>query len=117
MQQILTKPKISVIRPLSSLDAITAMEFLQELTTVILQDSCSILLVNLEQVNFLDSIGLMALLSGLKLAKKLGRRLSLCSVSPQVKIIFELTQLDKVFEIFESQSTYTNQYEVHNDNL
>lgn len=107
MQQTLTEPKILVIRPPSSLDAITAMEFIQELTTVISQDNCSTLLINLERVEFLDSTGLMALLSGLKLAEKMQRRLNLCSVSPAVKMIFELTQLDKVFEIFESQSTLT----------
>jgi anti-sigma B factor antagonist len=55
--------------------------------------------VDLEQVESLDSAGLMALVSGVKLAQRLGLSLSLSSVSPTLKIIFELTQLDKVFEI------------------
>lgn len=103
MQQILAKPKIVVIQPPSSLNATTAIEFTQKVATAILQDNSSILLVDFEQVKFLDSTGLMALLSGLKLAEKLERRLSLCSISPAIKIIFELTQLDEVFEIFDSQ--------------
>jgi len=52
----------------------------------------------------------MALVSALKLAQKLGRRFSLCSVSPSLKIIFELTQVDKVFEIFEGKAAFEAAY-------
>jgi anti-sigma B factor antagonist len=103
MQQRLTKPKIVVIRPPSCLDATTAKKFTQELAIAITQDNCSTLVVDLGQVKFLDSTGLMALVSGLKLAEKLERRLRLCSISPAIKIIFELTQLDEIFEVFDSQ--------------
>ena len=102
MQQTLTKPKILVIRPPSSLDATTAIEFTQELAIAITQNNCSTLVVDLGQVKFLDSNGLMALVSGLKLAEKLKCRLRLCSITPAIKIIFELTQLDGIFELFDS---------------
>jgi anti-anti-sigma regulatory factor len=44
----------------------------------------------------------MALVSALTLAQQLGKRFSLCSVAPSIRIIFELTQLDRVFEIFDN---------------
>jgi anti-anti-sigma factor len=64
------------------------------------------MLVDLEQVESLDSAGLMALVYSLKLAQALDIRFSICSVSPSIRIILELTQLDRVFEIFESVAAF-----------
>lgn len=54
------------------------------------------------QVNFMDSYGLIALIKALKVARKSGCRLVLCNLQASVRLIFELTQLDSVFEIFET---------------
>jgi anti-sigma B factor antagonist len=103
---VLNYPKITVIRPQGALNASNALEFERDLTTGLAQDENTILLVNLEAVESLDSAGLMALVSALKLSGSLGRRFSLCAVPPSIKIIFELTQLDSVFEIFESEADF-----------
>ncbi|MBD2430381.1 anti-sigma factor antagonist [Fischerella thermalis CCMEE 5268] len=100
MQAVLKNPTITVIRPQGSLNAANALEFQQDLTKALAQNTSSRLLVDLEQVEALDSAGLMALVSALKFAQDLGRQFSLCSVSPSIRIVFELTQLDKVFDIF-----------------
>ena len=99
MQAVLESPKIAVIRPQSCLNAANALEFERDLTAALTQNDISILVVDLAAVESLDSAGLMALVSVLKLAQSLGRRFSLCGVSQAIKIIFELTQLDEVFEI------------------
>ncbi len=110
MQAVLDYPKITVISPQGCLNAKNALEFETKLTKALAQEGISILLVNLERVESLDSAGLMALVSALKLAQKLGRRLSLCSVSQSLKIIFELTQVDRVFEIFEGKAAFEAAY-------
>ncbi|GAX42930.1 anti-sigma-factor antagonist [Tolypothrix sp. NIES-4075] len=101
MQAVLESPKIAVIRPQSCLNAANALELERDLTAALTQNDISILVVDLAAVESLDSAGLMALVSALKQAQSLGRRFSLCGVSPAIKIIFELTQLDEVFEIIE----------------
>lgn len=106
MQALLDYPKISAISPQGCLNATNALEFETNLTKALAQDGISFLLVDLEYVESLDSAGLMALVSALKLAHKLERRFSLCSVSPSLKIIFEMTQLDRVFEIFEGRAAF-----------
>lgn len=58
--------------------------------------------LDLAQVDFMDSSGLVALVTGLKAARKSGCRLVLCNVQAPVRLILELTQLDSVFKIFES---------------
>ncbi|MEG3930000.1 MULTISPECIES: STAS domain-containing protein [unclassified Microcoleus] len=106
MQTLLAHKPITVIRPLDYLNAATAGEFDVQLTTAIAAPGVVAVLVDLAEVKFIDSAGLMALVSGLKQAKKMGRRFSLCSVSPGIKMILELSQLDRVFEIFENVDSF-----------
>lgn len=58
--------------------------------------------IDLAQVDFMDSSGLVALVSGLKAARGSGCRLVLCNLQAPVRLVFELTDLDSVFEIFET---------------
>lgn len=100
MLPVLTYPTITVIRPQGCLNATNAWELERDLTTALAQDGNTILLVDLASVESIDSAGLMVLVSALKLAGRLGRSFRVGSVSPAIRIIFELTQLDRVFEIF-----------------
>jgi len=106
MQSTLIRPNIIKIQPQGHVNASNAPEFQRQLTTAISSTQDSIVLVDMAQVESLDSAGLMALVSALRMAHNLNRRFSLCSVSPSLRIIFELTQLDKVFEIFENKTTF-----------
>ena len=56
--------------------------------------------VNLKGVDMLDCSGLSALVLGLKRARENQGNLCLCSLQSSVRMIFELTRFDKVFEIF-----------------
>jgi anti-sigma B factor antagonist len=104
MQTVLKSPKITVICPHGCLNAANALEFERNLTTALAQDDISALVVNLAAVESLDSSGLMALVSALKLAQSLDKSFMLYSVPSSINMIFELTQLDAVFEIFESKA-------------
>ncbi|MBF2015592.1 MAG: STAS domain-containing protein [Rivularia sp. T60_A2020_040] len=101
MQAILNSPKITIIRPQESLNAVNALKLEQELDVALKQFGNTIVLLDLEKVDLIDSAGLMALVSGVKKAKQLQQRLCFCSVSPAHRILFQLTQLDRVFEIFD----------------
>lgn len=56
--------------------------------------------IDLADVDFMDSSGLVPLVTGLTSARQSGCRLVLCNVQAPVRLILELTQLDSVFEIF-----------------
>lgn len=64
------------------------------------------LLVDLKEVTFMDSSGLGALVTALKTVRSSGGKLCVCSVNEQVKILFELTSMDRVFEIFPDQGEF-----------
>lgn len=58
------------------------------------------LLVNLSGVNFIDSSGLASLVQAMKHCREAGGDLYLSDLRQPVRIIFELTRLDRAFEIF-----------------
>lgn len=60
------------------------------------------LVIDLSEVRFVDSSGLGALVSGFKNASAREGSLKLCCLQPQVRSMFELTRLHRVFEIFAS---------------
>ncbi|MDJ0574402.1 MAG: STAS domain-containing protein [Xenococcaceae cyanobacterium MO_234.B1] len=100
--------KFATFQPQGYVSAANAGEFLQELTHAVKNQTNSALLVDMASVEFMDSAGLMALIKGFHLAQDLERRFSICSVPPSVRMIFELTQLDKVFEIFDSKESFAS---------
>lgn len=61
-------------------------------------------IVSLAGVEFIDSSGLASLVKGLKRCRQHGGDLVLCDFQQAVLIIFELTKLDKAFQIFDDQS-------------
>jgi anti-sigma B factor antagonist len=61
------------------------------------------LVVNLAGVNFIDSSALSVLVQGLKHSREKGGDLSLCAFQQPVRVIFELTRLDKAFHIFSTE--------------
>jgi len=58
------------------------------------------LVVDLQAVRFVDSSGLGALVSGFKNASSRNGNLKLAGLQLQVKSMFELTRLHRVFEIY-----------------
>jgi anti-sigma B factor antagonist len=101
MKKKLSRQKIGLILVKEYLGASNSSEFERQLTDAIVKNHCPILFLSLKGVESLDSRKLMALVSAKKLATLLQRRLIICSVSPTIQIIFELSQLDRVFEISE----------------
>jgi len=53
-------------------------------------------------VDFIDSSGICALVGGLNVARHRGCRLVICNLWATVRLIFEITQLDQLLEIFDS---------------
>ncbi|MDJ0716929.1 MAG: STAS domain-containing protein [Prochloraceae cyanobacterium] len=106
MNSTLELQKIATIEPSGHISAANVNEFQRQLSDIARSHQYSALLIDMSKVEFLDSAGLMVLVRAFREAQSLGRRLSICSVSPQVRIILELTQLDRVFEIFESRVAF-----------
>lgn len=93
---------ISVFTPqLKKIDASVAVEFKNTLLEFVDNGETRFVL-NLENVEFIDSSGLGALVSVFK-GTGPGGEIKLCAVQEGVRSILELTRLDKVFAIHTSE--------------
>lgn len=81
------------------LDAHNSDHLKQELGRLFEEGKTSVV-VDLKEVRFIDSSGLGALVSGFKNASAKQAALKLSSLQSQVKSMFELTRLHRVFDIY-----------------
>lgn len=93
---------VKVVSLSGRLDAHQSQQIDTELTTA-LTDGC-ITVVNLGQVNFIDSTGLAILVRAMKHHREHAGELRLCALRQPVQIIFELTKLDRVFDIYPTEA-------------
>ncbi|RUS98754.1 hypothetical protein DSM107003_07730 [Trichormus variabilis SAG 1403-4b] len=93
---------VIVLKPTDRLDITTAWQFRLKLQECISKVSRHVV-VNLGQVDFIDSSGLTALVAGMRDADKVKGSFRICNVHPDAKLVFEVTMMDTVFEIFETE--------------
>ena len=60
-------------------------------------------LINLERVDYLDSTGLGILIGGVKRLKEQGGALRLVGPSARITRIFEITGLNKIFDVYATE--------------
>ncbi|MEL4898525.1 STAS domain-containing protein [Crocosphaera sp. Alani8] len=111
MGSLLTDLRVAVFEPNGYITAANVDSFQQQLMSFVTNNSDGNFLVDMRQVEFIDSAGLMAIVSVFRVAQGLNKKLSVCSLSPSVRIIFELTQLDRALEIYENRQTYESLFD------
>ncbi|NEP43655.1 MAG: STAS domain-containing protein [Okeania sp. SIO2H7] len=89
-------------------DLETADRLKQQLAKI-RSDRYPVLVVDMTHVEFIDSPGLGTLVMGLKTARQQGCRLVICNLQPSVRLIFEISQLDRAFEIVDSLDAVLSQ--------
>ena len=82
----------------------TAPQFAQRLNDAISTGKTAIVL-DLSQVEFIDSTGLSVLLNGLRRITRGHGRLAIVCSNPTVLRLFEITRLDSTFDIFGDRQT------------
>jgi len=63
------------------------------------------IVINLSKVTYVDSSGLATLVEMLKNMRSYGGKMRLASMSPKIKSLFEITKLEKLFEIMADEET------------
>jgi len=65
----------------------------------LVKNKVPVILINLEKVKYMDSSGVATLIEGLQQCNKYNGRFALFGLQDNVREVFELTRLDKIFEI------------------
>jgi anti-anti-sigma factor len=99
---------VKVLELSGILDGIKGNELRREVSGV-LANGAEILLIDMKEVNFIDSSGLGALVSAMQMARNANAKLFICSISAQVRMLFELTKMDRIFQTFADQDEFNRQ--------
>jgi anti-sigma B factor antagonist len=83
--------------PVEELDAGNAGEFKRDIAPLL--DAHSNLVLDLSRLRFVDSSGLGAFISCLRKLNGKGGDLKLCGMTKQVRAVFELVRMHRVFDI------------------
>ncbi|MDS3860212.1 STAS domain-containing protein [Thermosynechococcaceae cyanobacterium BACA0444] len=96
---------IKIIQPTGVFGGPQATAFRQEIVDLV-QAGVTVVLIDCQEITFMDSSGLGALVVALKNLRTTNGQLFLCGVTEQVKMLFELTSMDKVFRILKDQAEF-----------
>lgn len=98
-------PIVKIIQPSGILDGTKAAEFKQQVNDS-LDKKAEIILVDFQNVTFMDSSGLGALVTSLKNVEARGGKLFVCSLNPQLNILFEVTSMDQKLTVFPDREEF-----------
>ena len=102
---------VAVIKATRVLDALNVTEFGQELLGYVNEHSNTHLLINFEHVHYLSSAVLTELLRVKEAVESGNGSLKLCALNKDIRRVFEITNLDKIFVIYDEADGAVHRYE------
>lgn len=93
---------ISFIDLTGEVDAYTSSRF-REIMIELIEDGTAKLIISMASVEYIDSCGLGALVGGLKRISEHNGKIVIVCDRPQVRKVFEITGLEKVFPLFHTE--------------
>ncbi|MBI3947066.1 MAG: STAS domain-containing protein [Armatimonadetes bacterium] len=91
--------KVTIVDLVGELDAYTSLE-VRETVVRLIEEGARDIIINLEKVDFIDSVGLGTLVGCLKRTAEHGGTISLVCANPQIQKVFDITGLSKIFAIY-----------------
>lgn len=94
--------ELPVIELEGEVDVYTAPQLKQQIISI-LEGGAKTLAINLTKVDYLDSTALGVLIGGLKRMREKDGNMVLICPSPRIRRVFEITGLDKIFDIYNTE--------------
>jgi anti-anti-sigma factor len=101
--------KIHILEPSGILNAIKGNEIRREINDQV-SAGAEILLIDMKDITFIDSSGLGALVLVMQNLRETNGKLFVCSVNDQVKMIMELTKIDRILPILKDREEFERQF-------
>lgn len=98
--EIKERDGVAIISASGRLDRVSASQFRHRVSALV-GEGRNRLVADLGGVDYIDSSGLAALISGLKSARESGGELRIAALGKQVRLALELTSLDRVLRPYE----------------
>ncbi len=100
--EVLKKGSVAILQISGDVDLYSSPRVREQIVNLIDKKNPN-LLVNLADVTYMDSSGVATLVEALQLTNKKGGKLKLYNLGHAIRDVFELSRLDKVFDICESE--------------
>ena len=97
--------KIEIIQPAGIVDGIIGNELRQQAIALVEQGT-NIILIDCQDITFMNSAGIGALVAALKAVKNAGGEFHICSLNNQVQMIFTMTKMNRIFQIFTDREEF-----------
>jgi stage II sporulation protein AA (anti-sigma F factor antagonist) len=97
------KEDVLIVRLAGELDHHEAEGLRSEWKDMLYQNAVKHIILNLESVTFMDSSGLGVVLGRYKEVLQLGGEMVVCSISPPVKRLFEMSGIFKIVRLEENE--------------
>ena len=94
---------VSIFRMEGDIDINTSPDIKKSFDKIV-SDKKDKIVINLKGVNYVDSSGLATLVEILKNLRAYGGKLKLSNLSSKVRGLFEITKLDKLFDIVDEEA-------------
>ncbi len=101
---------IQVFEPTGIFDDIKIDEFRDDLLLSLTESNKKVILLDFSGITFMNSAGLGSLVLLLKTVLSHGARMYLCNVNEQIQMLLELTNMDRLFEIYGTQQDFFESY-------
>jgi len=105
MDQGNIQEKIKVIEPVGIFDRARAGMVRQDINDS-LDHNVDVILIDFSGVTFTDSSGLGELVRSYKRIRESGKQLYLCALNDQTKMLFQITNVDRVFNVYETRAAF-----------
>ncbi|MDD2715508.1 MAG: STAS domain-containing protein [Candidatus Wallbacteria bacterium] len=92
-----------LIKVQGTVDLYSSPELREEIQSQLKSKSFREIIIDLGEVNYIDSSGIATLVEGLQVSGKLSKKFSLVHLTAKVRDVFSLARLEKVFTIYEDQ--------------
>ena len=99
------KDVLQVIEPSGILDGIKGNQLRREVSDLV-EKGVAIVLLDLQNVSFMDSSGLGSILLACKTVRGAGRKFYICSINDQIRMLFELTKMERVLTPFANREEF-----------
>lgn len=98
---------VKVVQPSGILDKTKALQFDLEINEII-ASKADVVLIDFQNIDFMDSSGLGVLVNAIKKVKSAQRQIVVCSLNNQVRMLFELAGLDRLIKIYRNREAVYN---------
>ncbi|MBD2209598.1 STAS domain-containing protein [Nostoc linckia FACHB-104] len=97
--------RLKVIQPQGIFDGRNGRKVCEEMNKF-METGVKTIVLDFQDITFMDSSGFGTLLLTLKIMRKQEGRLVLCSINEQIKMILELSDTTQAFEVFPNQASF-----------